>query len=56
MLSAAIDYKEFVLQTGTALHETDDTFEFEVAANRDVFAVKKSNTASTTTEVHVLRH
>ncbi|MFI5908548.1 tyrosinase family protein [Dactylosporangium sp. NPDC051541] len=50
----ATPYQSFRWQTGTALHETDDTFEFEVAADRDVFAVKKSNTGSMTTELHIL--
>jgi hypothetical protein len=44
----------FLLQTGTALHETDDSFEFAVAGNGDLFAIKKSNTGTGTTEVHVL--
>lgn len=49
----------FVLQTGTPLHETDDTFDFAVGDwNRDgrpdLFAIKKSNTGSKSTEVHVI--
>ena len=54
VLSAASGYKEFSLQTGTALHPTDQTFEFGIAGNRDVFAIKKSGTGSGTTEIHVL--
>ena len=47
-------YQEFILHTGTALHETDATFEFLLADNRDLFAIKKSKTGSHSTEVHVL--
>ena len=54
VLSAASGYAQFSLQTGTALHETDDTFELLVASNGDVFAIKKSNTGTHRTEVHVL--
>jgi hypothetical protein len=49
----------FILQTGTALHETDQTFDFAVTDwNRDgtpdLVAIKKSNTGIHSTEVHVL--
>jgi len=54
VLSAESNYQKFSLQTGTGLHETDATFEFAVASNRDVFAFKRSKTGSKTTEVHVL--
>jgi hypothetical protein len=54
VLSAASNYQQFVLQTGTCLHETDGTFAFALADNRDVFAIKKSGTGSNSTEVHVL--
>ncbi|MFG6105296.1 hypothetical protein U2F10_23780 [Leptothoe sp. EHU-05/26/07-4] len=54
ILSAASNYQQFSLQTGTALHETDETFEFEVAPNRDIVAIKKSNTGTNRTEVHIL--
>ena len=54
VLSAASNYQNWVLKTGTGLHETDDTFAFAVAANRDLFAIKKSGTGTHTTEVHVL--
>jgi hypothetical protein len=54
VLSAASNYQQFILQTGTALHETDQTFEFLVGPNRDVYAIKKSNTATNSTEVHRL--
>jgi hypothetical protein len=54
MLSASSNYQNFSLQTGTALHETDDSFDFVIAPNRDVFAVKKRNTGTHSTEVHIL--
>ncbi|WP_438040517.1 hypothetical protein [Sorangium sp. So ce128] len=54
VLSAASNYQQFILQTGTALHPTDDTFAFAIAPNRDIFAIKKQGTGTGTTEVHVL--
>lgn len=54
VLSAASDYRKFILQTGTALHETDRTYEFVLAPNRDLFAIRKSNTGTHSTEIHVL--
>lgn len=54
VLSAASGYQEFALQTGTALHETDDTFTFVLARNRDLVALKMSDTGTTSTEAHVL--
>jgi hypothetical protein len=53
ILSAASNYQQFVLQTGTALHETDDTFAFAMRGN-DLVAIKKQNTGTGTTELHVL--
>ncbi|CAI7640315.1 unnamed protein product [Penicillium manginii] len=59
ILSGASNFQSFILQTGTALHETDDTFEFAVGdwngdGRPDLFAIKKSNTGSKSTEVHIL--
>jgi hypothetical protein len=54
VLSAASNYGEFALHTGTALHETGDNFEFELAGNGDLYAIAKNGTGSGTTEVHVL--
>jgi hypothetical protein len=53
------DYFEFVLHTGTVLHETDDTFKILMGdINRDgrpdLVAIKKSGTSTNSTEVHVL--
>ncbi|MBZ4322356.1 FG-GAP repeat domain-containing protein [Streptomyces huiliensis] len=57
--AAAPAFGSFLLQTGTALHETDDTFATATADwNRDgrpdLVAVKKSRTGTGSTEVHVL--
>jgi hypothetical protein len=54
VLSAVSGYQEFSLHTGTALHETDETFTFVLARNRDLVALKLSDTGSHSTEVHVL--
>ena len=54
VLSATDNYQAFSLQTGTVLHETDDAFEFALASNRDLVAIKKRNTGTNSTEVHVL--
>lgn len=49
----------FDFQSGTALHETNDTFDFAIGdwsqdGRPDLFAIKKSNTGSKSTEVHVI--
>lgn len=54
VLSASHNYQAFVVQTKTALHTTDDKWEFGVAANRDVFAFMKNGTGSGTCELHIL--
>lgn len=55
ILSAASNYQQFSLQTGTALHKTNGSaWDFALAPNRDVFAIKKQGGATTSTEVHVL--
>jgi hypothetical protein len=41
VLTARSGYKSFLLQTGTALRETDDNWEFELAGNNDVIAINK---------------
>jgi hypothetical protein len=52
-------FQRFILQTGTALHETDQTFDFAVGdwdgdGTLDLIAIKKSATGTNSTEVHVL--
>lgn len=54
VLTAASQYQEFGLQTPTALHETGSDFEFVLAPNRDILAIKKMNGGSHSTEVHIL--
>lgn len=54
VLSAASGYKTFSLHTDTCLHETGDNFEFCLAPNRDLYAIKKSGSPLDATEVHVL--
>lgn len=58
-LSGASNFQNFILQTGTALHNTDDIFDFIVTdwngdGRPDLVAIKKSNTGSNSTEVHIL--
>jgi hypothetical protein len=53
------DSFEFVLQTGTALHKTDDTFKFlmgniDKGSQPDLFAIKMSGTGTNSTEIHIL--
>ncbi|PTB47373.1 hypothetical protein M431DRAFT_488615 [Trichoderma harzianum CBS 226.95] len=53
------NFQEPILQTGTALHNTDDTFDFAITdwnsdRRQDLIAIKKSNTGSNSTEVHIL--
>jgi hypothetical protein len=56
VLAAASDYGTFALHAGSALHETDASFDFALAPNRDLVAIKKSGTGSAATELHVLSH
>jgi hypothetical protein len=57
ILTAASNYQQFGLQTGTSLGEagTDNRFAFMLAPNLDIFAILKSGTGTNSTEVHVLR-
>lgn len=54
ILSASSNYRRYSLHTSTALHETGDDFDFVLAPNRDLVAIKKRNTGSDATEVHIL--
>ncbi len=47
-------YANFALSTATALYSTGGNWQLQVADNRDVFAIAKSQTGSGMTEVHVL--
>jgi hypothetical protein len=46
ILSAQQGYRGWSLQTGSALHVTDNNWEFLLAPNRDIFCVKKANTST----------
>ncbi|KAF4958769.1 hypothetical protein FGADI_2113 [Fusarium gaditjirri] len=59
ILSGASNFQDVILQTGTALEETDDAWTFTMgrwSAGRkpDLFAIKKYSTGTNSTEVHVL--
>ncbi|KAB8067088.1 hypothetical protein BDV29DRAFT_163766 [Aspergillus leporis] len=59
ILSGASNFQNFILHTGTALHNTDETFAFAMTdwngdGRPDLVAIKKSNTGTNTTEVHIL--
>ena len=54
VLSASSKYKKFKLQTGTCLHETDKNWAFALGTNNDLFAIKKRNTGTNSTEVHII--
>ncbi len=59
ILDGASNYQRWLVQTGTALHETDSTFAFAMAdwnndGTADLVAIKKSGTGTHTTEVHIL--
>jgi hypothetical protein len=65
ILDGMSNFQRFILQTGTAIHPTDVTFDFAVAdwnndplldllAIKDLIAIKKSNTDTRSTEVHIL--
>ena len=59
ILSGASNFQQFILQTGTALHETDNSFAFAVTdwdgdGRPDLVAIKKSATGTQSTEVHIL--
>lgn len=60
VFSGASQFQEIMLQVGTALDETDETWVFGMARGLggerpDLYAIKKSDTKTKTTEVHVLR-
>ena len=52
--TAASGYQSFALQVPTPLHLTDSRFAFELMNNNDLAAIKKSDTGSGKTELHVL--
>lgn len=59
IMNRASNYKSWLLQTGTVLHETDSTWDFVAGdCNRDgatdILSIKKTNTGSGKTEVHIM--
>lgn len=59
ILSGAAGYKTFLRNTGTALGETGQSFSFLIAdwnkdSHADLIAIKKSQTGTKSTEVHVV--
>jgi FG-GAP-like repeat len=59
ILNGTTGFQQFILQTGTALHPTDQTFDFAVAdwdnnTRPDLIAIKKNNTGTQSTEVHIV--
>jgi hypothetical protein len=59
VLDGASNYQNWLLQTGTALHETGDDWDFLVGdynsdGATDIFGIKQSETGSAKTEIHVL--
>lgn len=54
VLAANTSFRQYSLQTGTPLPPTDDTWEFALGPDDDLYAFQKSGTASGTTEVNVL--
>jgi hypothetical protein len=59
ILSGSSNFNQFILQTGTALHETSNNFEFASSdwtqdGFVDLIAIKKSGTDTGKTEVHVV--
>lgn len=55
ILAAQANYRQFAIQTKTALHEIDDTWSLRVSGDRDVFAIRKAGGTSNSTEVHVMK-
>lgn len=53
ILSQASNFQTFSLQKETALHPTDDNWDFVILDNRDLIAISK-NGGSNTTEIHIL--
>ena len=59
ILDGSTNFKTFLLQTTTALHETGENFQFLLGdynknGTLDLYCIKKWNTGSNSTEVHIL--
>ena len=59
ILDGSTNFKTFLFQTGTPLHETEENWKFLLGdynknGKLDLYCIKKSNTESNSTEVHIL--
>ena len=59
ILDGSTNFKTFLLQTKTPLHETEDNFQFLLgdynkSGTLDLYCIKKCNTGTNSTEVHIL--
>ncbi len=54
VLTAASNYTQYSLHTGTALGESDQYMTFDIGRQGDLIAVQRYNTGSGSTEVHIL--
>ena len=59
ILNGNDNFQSFLLQTGTALQETGDNWDFLLGdinnnGTLDLYCIKKSNTGSNSTELHIL--
>ena len=59
ILSGKSGYKEFIMQTGTKIQETDDNWEFGISnylgnGNKDLYCINKRNENGKCTDVHIL--
>ena len=59
ILNGKNNFQEYLIQTGTKLHETGENWEFGVSnycgnGNKDLYCILKNGTGSKSTEVHIL--
>lgn len=54
ILTSESDYQEVGLQTGTRIQTTDASWDFAVARNRDLIAIKKQRSTRLSHEIHIL--
>ncbi len=59
VLDGSTNFTKFLLKTGTALHETEENWKFLLGdynknGTLDLYCIKKCNTGSNSTEVHIL--
>jgi len=59
ILSGELNFVEFKLQVKTALHPSNDSFDFQAinwdGGRPDLLAIKKQATGTRMTEVHIFR-